>query len=176
MSIKRENFEFKDKKQDKSNKVILTIYFLILIAVVIGIRLYLEINFFYIALIIICIIFSFKWLPLKKPVRIHVGISSFVVIERKLRKEIEFSDVSYIDQNVLEGTEPYYESITFLNAQFKEIYKLNASGFDYKELVTLCEHIQQTNYKFGTDALEMNNLQHLFNDEIFFGNSSEFKL
>lgn len=175
MSIKRD-FEFKDKKQNKSNKVILTIYFLILIAGVFGIRLYLEINFFYIALIIFCLIFSFKWLPLKKPVRIHVGISSFVVIEGKVRKEIEFNEVSYIDQNVIEGTKPYYESITFLNAQFEEIYKLNASGFDYKELVTLCEHIQQTNYEFGTEALEMNNLQHLFNDEKFFGNSSDFKL
>ncbi len=175
MSIKRD-FEFKDKKQNKSNKVILTIYFLILIAGVFGIRLYLEINFFYIALIIFSLIFSFKWLPLKKTVRIHVGISSFVVIEGKVRKEIEFNDVSYIDQNVLEGTKPYYKSITFLNAQFEEIYKLNASGFDYKELVTLCEHIQQTNYEFGTEALEMNNLQHLFNDEKFFGNSSDFKL
>lgn len=175
MSIKRD-FEFKDKKQNKSNKVILTIYFLILIAGVFGIRLYLEINFFYIALIIFSLIFSFKWLPLKKPVRIHVGISSFVVIEGKVRKEIEFNEVSYIDQNVIEGTKPYYESITFLNAQFEEIYKLNASGFDYKELVTLCEHIQQTNYEFGTEALEMNNLQHLFNDEKFFGNSSDFKL
>jgi len=175
MSIKRD-FEFKDKKQNKSNKVILMIYFLILIAGVFGIRLYLELNFFYIALIIFCLIFSFKWLPLKKPVRIHVGISSFEVIEGKVRKEIEFNDVSYIDQNVIEGTKPYYESITFLNAQFEEIYKLNASGFDYKELVMLCEHIRQTNYEFGTEALEMNNLQHLFNDEKFFGNSSDFKL
>ena len=159
------NFEIVDRKQSKRNQVILTFYFILLIALLNGLNFYFETNFFNISLALIVAIFSYKLLPLKKVSCILLGISSFTIVEGKIHKEIHFNEVAYIDQNVFEGEKPYYVSVTFLNSQFVELYRLNAVGFNYLDLVSLCENIQQTNYEFGTDAYEMNRLSNLWEDE-----------
>lgn len=159
------NLEFIDRKQSRRNQLILTFYFILVFALLIDLTFYFETNFFNISLGLIVAIFLYKLLPLKKVSRILLGISSFTIVEGKVHKEIHFNEVAYIDQNVFEGEKPYYVSVTFLNSQFVELYRLNAVGFNYLDIVSLCENIQQTNYEFGTVAYELNRLSNLWEDE-----------
>lgn len=141
---------------NKKRRLNRTLRFLYLILALIG--LYFAQSILLVAIVIFTIMFiNHVFISPKFHHQIQLFSDGFAYLYKAEAKQIEYSDVAYIDQDVIEvNGEFFYNNLTLLNEQFEEHIVIRGRYFDYTNLVDFCQHIQDTNLSSRTNYYNLN--------------------
>ncbi|HCG4536194.1 TPA: hypothetical protein NJY08_005048 [Salmonella enterica subsp. enterica serovar Typhi str. AG3] len=96
-----------------------------------------------------------KMIPSPSVERFEVFFDRFIFNSKVKNVELDFNSIAFIDQDVIgDGKNAIYKSIEFLNGKMESLLFIDARGYNYIDLVVLCNRIREVNEFYSMQIKE----------------------